>query len=146
MRVAGGIKVQAEITWCVNDLLIHLLNGASCILKIIICTIIQQQPLQVKFWTLKLKPKSNNSNHKPLAESFWTPCSRRKALRRCMFGAFHLLMFAETACENDTTMQQVGMCPHAHLILHLLETSGDFLLPFVHFWPHLDRWATACPS
>lgn len=37
------------------------------------------------------------------------------------------------ACENERTMQQVGVCSYAHLILHLLETSGDFLLPFAHF-------------
>lgn len=48
------------------------------------------------------------------------------------FGAFHLLMFAETACGNETSRQQVGLFSYAHLILHLLETSGDFL-PFAHF-------------
>lgn len=53
-------------------------------------------------------------------------------VEQCMFGAFHLLMFAETACETETTTRQVGLFTYSHLILHLLETSGDFL-PFAHF-------------
>lgn len=48
------------------------------------------------------------------------------------FGVFHLLMFAEIACENETSKQHVGLFSYTHLILHLLETSGDFL-PFAHF-------------